>query len=402
MTTTAPWMEWEETRKLIEIFRAAQIDMRFVGGCVRDGLLGRAVKDVDVATPAPPSTIAALLSEHGIKVVPTGIDHGTLTAVVKSRPFEITTLRRDVACDGRHAQVEFTADWKEDAARRDFTMNALYVSPEGVLTDFFGGKEDAEAGRIVFIGDPDQRIEEDALRILRFFRFYAHYGVGTVDAAGLAACARHHEAVAHLSGERIQHEMLTLLSAERVLPALAHMQEAKVLEAILGWKPSFKGLENLLEAEGQTQMAADNVRRLAALCLGKEAEACIAHLRAEWKLSNPTVKRLQEMVLGKPLPVEADEPMLKAYLRAVGKDIFLDKVLVGWEKEEYSKTAFRLAHTWKIPEFPVKGADLMAHGVLPGKTLGVLLRRLENQWEASGYKLTQEELLHSVTEGEGK
>ena len=198
------WLEWPETQSLVRAFAAKNTELRFVGGAVRDALAGRATSDVDVATPALPEAVMELLAAANIQAIPTGIKHGTVTAVLDKKHFEITTLRKDVSTDGRHAEVAYTDDWKADAARRDFTMNALYLSPAGELFDYFEGEKDAMAGRVRFIGGADARIKEDYLRILRFFRFYAWMGKGEADADALAACAANAPKIATLSGERIR------------------------------------------------------------------------------------------------------------------------------------------------------------------------------------------------------
>src|SRR5579872_7361897 len=210
-TLSPPWLKWPETQALIKAFADAKAPIRFVGGCVRDALLGRAVQDVDVATPLRPEATMALLQKAGIKAIPTGIDHGTATAVIHGKHFEITTLRKDVSTDGRHATVAYTDDWKEDAARRDFTINALYLSPDGELFDYFNGARDAKEGHVRFIGNAGERIREDYLRILRFFRFYAWYGKTEPDKEALTACTEAANNIGTLSGERVQQEMLKLL-----------------------------------------------------------------------------------------------------------------------------------------------------------------------------------------------
>jgi poly(A) polymerase len=236
------WLQQSPVRALIAAFAAVGSPLRFVGGCVRDSLLDRPVKDIDAATPAIPPQVITLLEKSGIKAIPTGIAHGTVTAVIENKHVEITTLRRDAQCDGRHASVEFSDDWREDAARRDFTMNALYLSPQGELFDYFGGLDDARHGRVRFIGEPASRIREDGLRVLRFFRFYAWFGRGAPDAAALEACVAERGMIKRLSGERIQKEMLTLLAAPGPVPALRAMQETGVLAEVMLAPLSFSAL----------------------------------------------------------------------------------------------------------------------------------------------------------------
>ena len=224
------------TRAVTEALSAEGATVRFVGGCVRDAVLGRDAKDVDIATPDPPETVIALLEAAGLKAVPTGIAHGTVTAVADGTPFEVTTLRHDVETDGRHAKVAFTDDWVADAARRDFTLNALYCDADGALYDPVGGIEDARRGRVRFVGDARARIEEDALRLLRFFRFHAHYGRGEADATALAACRELAPLLANLSGERLRDETLKLLAAPESAPVVALMIDMGVSVNSLMWK----------------------------------------------------------------------------------------------------------------------------------------------------------------------
>ncbi|WP_312490768.1 CCA tRNA nucleotidyltransferase, partial [Sphingomonas sp.] len=275
-------MPWADRDDLIAL--AATLEARFVGGAVRDSLLGHAVADIDLATPLSPDIVIERVRACGFKPVPTGIAHGTITAVLPDGPVEVTTLRRDVSTDGRHAVVAFTDDWREDAARRDFTMNALYADPRtGALFDYFGGLDDLKAGRVRFIGDPVQRIAEDHLRILRFFRFHARFGQ-TIDEAGLAACTARANDLMALSRERIAAELLKLLVAARAVPVVALMVERGILRAVIPEidAASADRLATLAERERTAGVAPDAIRRLAALLPPQAAEAVGARL----KLSN--------------------------------------------------------------------------------------------------------------------
>ncbi|HWA45288.1 MAG TPA: CCA tRNA nucleotidyltransferase, partial [Hypericibacter adhaerens] len=263
-----PWMIDARTQAVIAALRADGAELRFVGGCVRDAVLGRAIKDIDLATPDPPETVIALLKRAGLKAVPTGIEHGTVTAVVEKQPFEVTTLRRDVETDGRHAKVEFTDDWRADAARRDLTFNAMSLSPDGTLHDYFGGFDDLQAGRVRFVGDAATRIEEDVLRLLRFFRFYAHYGKPPPDAVALEACRRMAPRLPDLSGERIQAETLKLLAASDPAPVVALTQNDGVLEHWLPEARSVARLAALVRIENGLGREPDPLLRLAALIEG--------------------------------------------------------------------------------------------------------------------------------------
>lgn len=386
------WLHWDSTQAVIAAF--AGRPLRFVGGCVRDALLGREVKDVDAATPLLPGDVIALLTQAGLKAVPTGLAHGTVTAVAQGKGIEITTLRSDVACDGRHAQVAFTDDWQQDAARRDFTMNALYLTPQGELFDYFDGAADARAGKVRFIGDARQRIAEDYLRILRFFRFYAHYGLGLPDEAALAACCAEAGQIVSLSGERIQHEMLKLLAAPAPSETLGLMRQTGVLPQVL---PEVEDLLSLSVLERQVTQP-DAVLALAVLLrrVPDSAQAC-AKLARRWKLSTANAKRLQRLAT-EPLPLHnVPVPEQKRLVRALGKADFADLTRLAAAENPANETAYRtmlaMAESWEIPVFPVKGTDLLAAGQTAGAALGQALQTLEKEWEESGYTLSKDALL---------
>src|SRR5438874_6231915 len=281
-----PWMMAPPTRAVIAALADAGIAARFVGGCVRDALLGRPIADIDLATPSRPEEVAAALDKAGIKAVPTGIAHGTVTAVVPPRHYEITTLRRDVETDGRHARVAFDADWAEDAARRDFTINAIYLDPDGTLHDPVGGLADLAAGRVRFVGEPATRIAEDVLRVLRYYRFEARFGIGTGDAQARAACRAAVPLLPRLSAERVSQELLRLMAVPDPLPALRMMEEDGVLAAIVPEASRFDRLQQL----GGMEPKPDALRRLAALI---EVDAAGAAALAEClRLSNEQRDRL--------------------------------------------------------------------------------------------------------------
>ena len=418
---TRDWLDWPQTRTLVHAFADTGQELRFVGGAVRDGLLGRAVREVDAATPATPERVTALLEQAGIKAVPTGIDHGTITAVVDGKPFEITTLRKDTACDGRHAEIAYTDSWEEDAQRRDFTMNALYCSPEGDLFDYTGGAEDGRAGRVRFIGEATQRIEEDGLRILRFFRFFAHYGEGEPDVAALAACGEKAAMLDSLSGERIQTEMLKLLTSPNIAATLGQMQQTDVLPHVLplpAVPPSLTHLPNMCAAldcgqDGEVAL----VLLLRSLPESERSEA-LEELAARWKLSGMTQKRLKILLAEKLLAAGTDEATLKRHIRRLGAEWFGDLVLIsactpsltlplqgersggeaatggGGVKELSSYRAMRtLAREWQPPTFPITGDDLKTLGIAPGPDMGRLLKELESYWEAEGYAPDRKALL---------
>jgi poly(A) polymerase len=331
--------------------------------------------------------VTAALEAAGLKAVPTGVEHGTVTAVAKGRPFEITTLRRDVETDGRRAVVAFTTDWAQDAARRDFRLNALYAEPDGRLHDpTGGGVEDAHAGRIVFVGEPEIRIAEDYLRILRFFRFYAAYGRGEPDAAGLAACAALRQGLLGLSGERTAKELLKLLAAPDPRPALAAMAQTGVLGVLLPGVGDLTRLNGLVEIEGDDP---DPVLRLAALSPDDRDRlaAAIGRLR----LSNAQRDRLlaacsDETAVAADMPA----PAARAAIYRLGPAAFADRIQLAWAGAPNAESAawaalLTLAETWTAPPFPLSGADIKALGVAQGPEVGELRRALEAWWIAQDF-----------------
>ena len=405
-----------ETRAVLAALTARGAMVRFVGGCVRDAVLERTVKDVDLATPDEPETVMSLLKAAGIRAVPTGLKHGTVTAVIGRAQFEITTLRRDVETHGRHATVAFTDDWADDAARRDFTINALYCDPDGTLYDPFGGLEDLRAGRVRFVGDARKRIEEDVLRLLRFFRFHAHHGRPPPDADALAACREMAPALHRLSGERVRAELLRLLIAPRPEDVLALMQETGVLERVL---PEVAGADALPELCAVEAPEADGLRRLALLLRrgqgqgesggggGGAAEAVAKRLR----MSNAEKRRLAAMV--EPAVAVAAGLDVRARRRAlyrVGSASFGDLVYLAWAealaRAPEDRVALARAHgamietarEWQSPRLPVRGADVVALGVERGPAVSRLLAAVEEWWEAGDYRASRSETLKKLGE----
>jgi poly(A) polymerase len=379
------------TRAVMAALRAAGGGeaARFVGGCVRDALLGRAVGDIDIATALTPPEVTAAIERAGLRAVPTGIEHGTVTAIAEHRPFEITTLRRDVETDGRRAVVAFTTDWAEDAARRDFRLNALYADPEGRLFDpVGGGVEDALAGRIVFVGDAETRIREDYLRVLRFFRFFAWYGRAGPDPTALAACARLKDGVAGLSGERISKEFLKLLAAPDPRPAVRLMAETGVLAVVA---PAACDLGRF---ERMVAIAPDPELRLAALLPDDPAAA--AALATRLRLSNAQRDRLvsaltrDEAFRPGIAPAEA-----RALLYATGAPTFVDRAKLGWagDGDDGWVGLVEVAEGWTRPKFPLGGADAKAAGLAPGPALGQALREVERWWIEQDFRPDRETLL---------
>lgn len=343
----------------------------FVGGCVRNALLGVPVSDLDIATDARPERVAALAEAAGFRAVPTGLAHGTVTVVHDGRPYEITTFRRDVATDGRHATVAFTDDVAQDAARRDFTMNALYATADGSVLDPLGGLPDLLARRVRFVGDPAARIAEDYLRILRFFRFHAIYGDGGLDPGGLAACAEGADGIARLSRERVGAEMRKLLAAPDPAPTVSAMAACGVLRQVLpGADPA--PLAVLVHLEGV--VPPDWIRRLAVL-----ADA------ADWRLSRADTARLSLVARG-----ARDGASLGELAYRHGADIARDAGLVRGALMGAPPDLSGLEEA-AAAIFPVTARDLMP--ALSGPALGARLKQMESRWIASGFGLTKEELL---------
>ncbi|MEN5177911.1 CCA tRNA nucleotidyltransferase [Brevundimonas diminuta] len=353
---------------------------RFVGGCVRNAVLGAPIDDVDIATVLTPEAVVRALKAAGLKSVPTGMEHGTVTAISERQPFEITTLRRDVSTDGRRATVAFTDDWAEDAARRDFRLNALYADADGLILDPTGaGYEDALAGRIVFVGEPEQRIREDYLRILRFYRFFAWYGRGAPDAAAVEASAALAEGVERLSAERVSKELLKLLAAPDPRAAVRLMDQAGVLGRVM---PQPKSL-TLFEA--MVGVSTDPVLRLSAL-LPEDAEAVrAAALRL--RLSNAQRDRLAEAV-GEQIDPAMSEAEARAAVWRTGRQAVEDRLYRAWAAGADAGTVQRLlalAANWSPPKLPVGGKDLARLGLQPGPQTGRLLKAFEESWIADDF-----------------
>jgi poly(A) polymerase len=365
------WMDEAPVKALLAALARGGIAARFVGGCVRDTVLGRPVKEIDIAVDKPPETVMRALEAADLRVVPTGLKHGTVTAIVKGRPFELTTLRRDVETDGRRAVVAFTDDWLEDAKRRDFTFNAMYADPDGTIWDPFDGRADLLSGRVRFIGDPDQRIAEDHLRILRFFRFYAWFGRSPLDGAGFDACRRNAGSLSSLSAERVAKELLRLLAAPAPADALEAMAEAGALDH---WLPEYAGTARL-KALIVREDTPDPLRRLAAI-VSPPATAVAKRL----KLSTQQSLRLQLMLE----PAEpGDLENRRAALYRLGTSLFIDRVLL--EGPDDWRAALALARTWTPPELPISGADALALGLKPGPQVGALLDAVERWWIAGDF-----------------
>ncbi|HYN45371.1 MAG TPA: CCA tRNA nucleotidyltransferase [Allosphingosinicella sp.] len=346
---------------------------RFVGGCVRDTLLGLPVSDVDLATRFAPEQVMRRLEAARIKAVPTGIAHGTVTAVIAGAPVEVTTLRRDVATDGRRATIAYTEDWREDAARRDFTINALSADPaSGEVFDYFGGLADLQAANVRFIGDPLQRIAEDHLRILRFFRFHARFGTGAPDEAALAACAERANDLMALSRERIADELLKLLGLPDPSPTVALMIERGVFRPVLPEIGRADRLADLVAAERAAAIAPDPARRLAALLPADPAVA--ASVAARLRLS----KRLSARLVS---AAETGLDSLAALAYRIGAAQAVDRVLLHGAPGPELKSL----ESWQRPRLPVSGGDLIAMGLKAGPAVSATLHAVEEEWLRAGF-----------------
>jgi poly(A) polymerase len=403
-----PWMGAAETRAVMAALAAAGGEARFVGGCVRNALTGHEVDDIDIATTLTPDQVIAALEAAKLKAVPTGLDHGVVTAVSGGKPFEITTLRRDVETDGRRAVVAYTDDWAEDAQRRDFRLNALYADAEGRLFDPTGeGEADARAGRIVFVGDPETRIREDALRILRFFRFLAWYGRGEPDAAGLAACGRLKDLVEGLSAERISKELLKLFAADDPRPAVRLMAASGVLAKVLPEARGLERFEHLVEIETEQLFECDAELRLAALL--PDDPALGERVAERLRLSNTQRDRLVAALGTEPRMVSWMSPReARRMVYRLGPGSFCDRVKLAWAGSGGGGSAVQwralipMAQSWPVPRLPLSGAEIMAAGVPEGPLVGRVMREVEDWWIDQDFiddKLSIVERLKAVTQG---
>ena len=378
--------------------------LRVVGGAVRNALLGEAVADVDFATQLEPKAVAEVLEGAGIRSVPTGLAHGTVTAVHEGTPYEITSLRRDVETDGRRAVVAYTEDWAEDAQRRDFTMNALYMDREGEVFDPTGlGLEDVKARKLRFVGDADARVKEDYLRVLRFFRFMAHYaGDATVDADALRACRENVKGLGSLSAERVWAELKRLLSARDPLRAVRTMRQQGVLSALVPEADNVEGLEAYVALERREALPVDPLRRL--MSLSARLPLPMLTLARRLKLSNAERDRLKAWADSQsPIdhlvdPITPDRERLAAIYRE-SKEVVMDRAILRAAgerdamKSAYFMSLADLAMGWTKPVFPVSGKDLKKAGFASGKGMGRTLKALEALWVKSGFMAEKAQLL---------
>ncbi|MCH8490593.1 MAG: CCA tRNA nucleotidyltransferase [Oceanicaulis sp.] len=392
-----PWLTAPAARAVMDALSPGASDRaRFVGGCVRGALRGEPVSDIDVATVLRPQATLQALDAAGIRAEPTGIDHGTVTAIVDGQPIEVTSLRRDVETDGRRAVIAYTEDWAEDAARRDFTMNAVYARRDGTLFDPFGGVAHAHAGQVIFIGDPLARIAEDHLRILRFYRFGAWMG-GTLDPDGRRACEAQARTLSRLSAERVWKELKKLLAAPDPGPVVEAMHNGHVLEVFWPGTLDFKLFLSLINADRGKVRPADALLRLAALA-GQDGDA-VAGICARMKASRAETARLAAM--SGPAPVRAGAVRAGMAQRDLGRALYVlgpqavaDRLRLDEARSgEDASPALAHAAQWTRPRFPVTGHDLIAAGAAPGPDLGARLEALEDAWIASNFSLTRKALL---------
>jgi poly(A) polymerase len=393
------WLEAAETRAVFAALAAGGHEARAVGGAVRNALLGQPVKDVDIATPAVPEDVVRLATAAGLDTAPTGLKHGTVTVIAGGVPFEVTTLRKDVETFGRHATVAYTDDWAADARRRDFTINAFYCSADGRVYDPLGGHADLEARRVCFIGDARERIREDYLRILRFFRFTAEYAEGPPDPVGLSAAVRERAGLKVLSGERIHRELVRLLVAPRAVAAIESMYDHGLVTDLIGLAARPSLLHRLVEIEGGCGLAPQPMLRLAALAVEVAEDA--DHLGDRLKLSNAERERLMRAAIGdsRGHGSPGDAAAIKTMIYRRGAEATRDVLLIAWGRagagpsDPQWRAKLELAHSWRAPKFSVTGKDVMALGVAPGPRVGNLLARVEEWWIAAGFPDDRELLL---------
>ncbi len=386
----AAWLREAPLDDLLAVLDRAGEEARVVGGAVRNELLGEPHGDIDIATTALPPEVIRRVQAAGFKAVPTGIEHGTITVITLGRPFEVTTLREDVETFGRHAKVAFGRDWRRDAERRDFTMNALSVARDGTVYDYVGGLADIAARRVRFIGDAAARIAEDYLRILRFFRFHATYGEGAPDPEGLAACIAARAGLDRLSRERIRMELVKLLVAKHAVPVLALMTETGLLEQVLGGVPLLASFANMIKLEAALALGPDALRRLGGLGVAVIEDA--ERLRMRLRLANAEYDRLASMADGWwHISWQLGEPGGRVLLYRLGLERFTDRVLLAWARspegaaDEPWRRLATLPARWTAPVFPLKAADFTARGVPKGPSLGAALRSAEEAWIAAGF-----------------
>lgn len=382
----APWLKSGATARVLALLNADGEEARVAGGAVRNALLGLPIGDVDIATTALPDEVVRRARAAHIKAVPTGIEHGTVTLVIEGQPFEVTTLREDIETFGRKATVAFGRDWTRDAMRRDFTINGLSVTPDGIVHDEVGGLADIDARRVRFIGDPAQRIAEDYLRILRFFRIHAAYGEGVADRAGYEACIAGRDGLDGLSAERIRMEMLKLMIAKGAADALVAMDDAGLLVRLTAGVVYHGAFANMAAVERTLGLEPDAILRLGALAVAVTEDA--KRLSQRWRLSNAETKRLDSMGHRWWRAAGMDEETAQRRLYRLGAPRYRDRMMQAWARagRDFDAPQWRslttLPERWTPPVFPLKAADFIARGIAEGPALGHVLALAEDAWLA--------------------
>jgi poly(A) polymerase len=392
----APWLTSGAAARVLALLNTDGEEARVVGGAVRNALLGLSIGDTDIATTALPDKVVRLAQAANIKSVPTGIEHGTVTLVVDGQPFEVTTLREDIETYGRKAKVAFGRDWTRDAMRRDFTINGMSVTSDGTIHDHVGGLADIEAKRVRFIGEPSQRVAEDYLRILRFFRVHAAYGEGEPNAAGYAACIAGRDGLSGISAERVRMEMLKLLAAKGALAAIVAMDDAGLLTRLFAGVAYRGALDGMVSAEAQLGMEPDPVRRLGAL--GVAVTEDVKRLTQRLRLSRIETARLDSMGHRWWRLKDMDDAKARGRLYRLGEARYRDRILLAWARARRDTDQSRwaglatLPDRWTAPAFPLKAADFIGRGIAEGPALGHVIALAENAWIAAQFPLDQASL----------
>ncbi len=383
------WLTTGAVARLLGVLNADGEEARVVGGAVRNALFGLAIGEIDIATTAVPAEVVRRAASAGLKTVPTGIEHGTVTVIVNGQPFEVTTLREDVETFGRRAKVAFGRDWMRDALRRDFTINALSVGLDGVVHDYVGGVDDIAARRVRFIGDPAQRIAEDYLRILRFFRMHAAYGTSELDRAGYLACVRAHAGLSTLSAERVRMEMLKIVTSARAADVLVAMDDGGVLLRVLGGVAYHGPFAAMVNVERVLKIDADPMLRLGALAVAVTEDA--RRIAQRLRLSNVEAKRLDSMGHRWWRLKDMDDAIARRRLYRLGVERYLDRTILAWARAGKQADAARwselvtLPERWSAPKFPIRAADMISRGIAEGPALGHILTLAEDAWLASNF-----------------
>ena len=404
----ATWLAAAPTQAVLAALAAGGHEGRVVGGAVRNALMGLPVADVDIATNALPEDVARLARAAGLATVETGLQHGTITVIADHRPFEVTTLRKDVASHGRHATVAFTDDWTADAARRDFTINALYCTAAGKVLDPLSGYPDVVARRVRFIGDAGQRIREDYLRVLRFFRFAAQYAVPELDADGLSAAVRERKGLEILSGERLRQELVRLLAAPAAVRIVTAMQDYGILAEVLPVVPRPALLARIAAIEAALGHPPDPILRLAALGVTtpEEAERTATRLRLSAAERDVLLLAATSQSASPSPPADA---IAKALLYRAGPDAYRRSLALAWARSLHAtagdagwSAALTLPQRWTAPVLPIKGADVLAAGVAPGPRVGAIVRKVEAWWIAEAFEPDRAALLARIAAAAGE